>query len=113
MRSLFGQCFREVPLKSRTLSEVKPRNVVRGNRVLNGDFLTLAPPTAVGKGNQQDLSNSASQNSELFKFETVPFQVSDKRTSASYFMIHVFYMNPYLVYELHRKLLKSLALSQA
>ncbi|XP_016453256.1 uncharacterized protein LOC107777683 [Nicotiana tabacum] len=65
---------REVPLKSRTLSEVKPRNVVRGNRVLNGDFLTLAPPTAVGKGNQQDLSNSASQNSELFKFETVPFQ---------------------------------------
>ncbi|XP_009766996.1 uncharacterized protein LOC107832846 [Nicotiana tabacum] len=55
---------REVPLRSRTLSEAKPTSVIGENRVLNGDFLTLAPPTAVGKGNQQDLS----------KFETTPFQ---------------------------------------
>ncbi|KAJ8543027.1 hypothetical protein K7X08_005550 [Anisodus acutangulus] len=69
---------REVPLKSTTLPDAKPRNVVRENRALNGDFLTLAPPTAVvpylAAGNQQALFNSAPQNNELFKFETVPFQ---------------------------------------
>ncbi|XP_055824850.1 uncharacterized protein LOC129893357 [Solanum dulcamara] len=65
---------REVPLKSRTLPDAKPRNVVRQNRALNGDFLTLAPPTAVVAGNQQAFPYSAPQNIELFKFETVPFQ---------------------------------------
>lgn len=73
LTSLFGQFFREVPLRSGTLSETTPRNVIRGNRALDGDILTLAPPTAVGKGNQQDFS----------KFETTPFQVSNKRTSIS------------------------------
>ncbi|CAN4102935.1 unnamed protein product [Withania somnifera] len=73
-RTLFK---REVPLKSTTLPDTTPRNV-RQNRVLNGDFLTLAPPTAVvpylGAGNQQGLSASIPQNSQLFKFETLPFQ---------------------------------------
>ncbi|XP_060187980.1 uncharacterized protein LOC132617100 [Lycium barbarum] len=65
---------REVPLKSRALFDLKPRNVVRENRALNGDFLTLAPPAAIGAENQQTLSNSAPRNNERFKFETVPFQ---------------------------------------
>lgn len=89
--------FREVPLKSRTLPDAKPRNVVRQNRALNGDFLTLAPPTAVVVGNQQAFPYSAPQNIELFKFETLPFQVSNKRTTTSCFMFHVPYMHPYLV----------------
>lgn len=79
-----NQPVREVPLKSRTLPDAKSRNVVRQKRALNGDFLTLAPPTAVGAVNQQH-----PQNIELFKFETLPFQVSNKRTITSYFMFHV------------------------
>ncbi|XP_015082234.1 uncharacterized protein LOC107025944 isoform X1 [Solanum pennellii] len=59
---------REVPLKS--------RNVVRQKRALNGDFLTLAPPTAVGAVNQQH-----PQNIELFKFETLPFQEVPEESS--------------------------------
>ncbi|KAJ8532343.1 hypothetical protein K7X08_012266 [Anisodus acutangulus] len=77
---------REVPLKSRTLLDAKPWNVVRENRALNGDFLTLAPPTAVvpylGAGNQQALFNSAPQN-ELLKFETVPFQEVEEPSTGS------------------------------
>ncbi|KAM3396032.1 hypothetical protein P3S68_005038 [Capsicum galapagoense] len=75
-RSIFK---REVPLKSATLPDAaKPRNVFSQNKALSGDFLTLAPPTAVvpylGAGNQQVLSDSVPQNNELFKFETVSFQ---------------------------------------
>ncbi|KAG5597589.1 hypothetical protein H5410_038821 [Solanum commersonii] len=65
---------REVPLKLRTLPDAKSRNVVRQNIALNGDFLTLAPPTAVGAVNQQVFPNLAPQNIELLKFETLPFQ---------------------------------------
>lgn len=49
----------------------------------------MAPPTAVGEVNQQVFPNLAPQNIELLKFETLPFQVSNKSTVTSYFMIHV------------------------
>uniref|UniRef100_M1AX47 Uncharacterized protein n=2 Tax=Solanum tuberosum TaxID=4113 RepID=M1AX47_SOLTU len=76
LTSLVDQLVREVPLKS--------RNVVGQNRALNGDFLTLAPPTAVGAVNQQVFPNIAPQNIELFKFETLPFQeVSEEPSTRS------------------------------
>lgn len=40
----------------------------------------MAPPTTVGGRTQQEFSNSAPQNIELVKFETLPFQVSNKKT---------------------------------
>ncbi|KAJ8527724.1 hypothetical protein K7X08_015175 [Anisodus acutangulus] len=63
---------REVPSRSRTLSESKPRNVVRRNKALNGDFLTLAPPTAAFP--YQHSSSSALQSQEILTLESVTCQ---------------------------------------
>ncbi|XP_059277161.1 uncharacterized protein LOC132031279 [Lycium ferocissimum] len=65
---------REIPSGSRTLSESKPRNVVRQNKALNGNFLTLAPPT----------SNSALQSRDIFILESVTCQgVAEEPTTSS------------------------------
>ncbi|KAJ8561023.1 hypothetical protein K7X08_027213 [Anisodus acutangulus] len=63
---------REVPSGSRNLSESKPRNVVRQNKALNGDFLTLAPPTAAFP--YQHSSSSTLQSQEIVTLESVTCQ---------------------------------------
>ncbi|MCD9561499.1 hypothetical protein HAX54_020626 [Datura stramonium] len=63
---------REAPSGSRTLSESKPKNVVRQNKALNGDFLTLAPPTAAFP--YQHSSNSILQSRDILTLESVTCQ---------------------------------------
>ncbi|XP_015059345.1 uncharacterized protein LOC107005301 [Solanum pennellii] len=73
---------REAPSGSRTLSESKPRDVVRQNKALNGDFLTLAPPTAASP--YQHSSNSNLQSRERFTLESVTCQgVAEEPTTTS------------------------------
>lgn len=73
---------REAPSGSRTLSESKPRDVVRQNKTLNGDFLTLAPPTAASP--YQHSSNSNLQCLERFTLESVNCQgVAEEPTTTS------------------------------
>ncbi|CAN4096965.1 unnamed protein product [Withania somnifera] len=63
---------REAPSGSRTLSESKPRNVVRQNKALNGDFLMLAPPTTAFP--YQRSSNSTLKSQEILPLESVTCQ---------------------------------------
>ncbi|CAN4075570.1 unnamed protein product [Withania somnifera] len=73
---------REAPSGSRTLSESKPRNVVRQNKALNGDFLTLAPPTAAFP--YQRSSNSTLKSREILPLESVTCQgVAEEPTTSS------------------------------
>ncbi|OIT38244.1 PREDICTED: uncharacterized protein LOC109239680 [Nicotiana attenuata] len=53
---------REVPSGSRSISESKPRNVFRQNRALNGDFLTLAPPSTASPYQSQETLTLESTN---------------------------------------------------
>lgn len=78
---------REAPSGSRTLSESKPRDVIRQNKALNGDFLTLAPPTAASL--YQHSSNSNLQSLERFTLESVTCQV---RTKVHTFMFWCLYL---------------------
>lgn len=73
---------REAPSGSRSLSESKSRNVVGQNKALNGDFLTLAPPTAAFP--HQHSSNSTLQSQEILTLKSVTCQgVAEEPTTTS------------------------------
>ncbi|KAM3320595.1 putative protein isoform X2 [Capsicum chacoense] len=72
---------REAPSGSRTLSESKPRNVVRQKKAPNGDFLTLAPPTAAFP--YQHSSNSTVRSREILNLESVTCQGVAEEPSTS------------------------------
>ncbi|KAM3382562.1 putative protein isoform X2 [Capsicum galapagoense] len=72
---------REAPSGSRTLSESKPRNVVRQKKALNGDFLTLALPTAAFP--YQHSSNSTVRSREILNLESVTCQGVAEEPSTS------------------------------
>lgn len=72
--------FREGPSSSSAISEPSPKKVLEENGVLNGDFLTLAPPETVqlqlsAKQKQQPSTKLSLQCQELSQFaETLPLQ---------------------------------------
>ncbi|KAF3623637.1 BURP domain-containing protein precursor [Capsicum annuum] len=72
---------REAPSGSWTLSESKPRNVVRQKKALNGDFLTLALPTAAFP--YQHSSNSTVRSREILNLESVTCQGVAEEPSTS------------------------------
>lgn len=71
--------FREGSSSSSALPELNPKKATKENEDLNGDFLTLAPPTMVvprpGSNSKHPLMFLNPHSQELPDFESLPFQV--------------------------------------
>ncbi|KAI8552487.1 hypothetical protein RHMOL_Rhmol06G0270400 [Rhododendron molle] len=77
---IFSNLFREGSSSSSALPELNPKKDTKGNEDLNGDFLTLAPPTMVvprpGSNSKHPSMILNPHSQELPDFESLPFQGS-------------------------------------
>ncbi|KAL0320629.1 UNVERIFIED_CONTAM: hypothetical protein Sradi_5324400 [Sesamum radiatum] len=78
-----NKCIRESSSNSSPQPEQNPSEVNRDKRLLNGDFLTLAPPVVVSPPSNSEQKNtldySGYQRPKLYEYERMPCQDYAKR----------------------------------